>query len=93
MLPIDQALPADARDPGTWPVSHAYSHNCAGLDIDNIGEDTAAMVVFVDASETMIMMASQVAPVGTGTGRPDGHAEGQKADWFRPSMFVKTWSP
>ncbi len=98
--------PADARDPASWPVSYAYNHNCAGLDIDNIGDDTAAMVVFVDASDTMIMMASHVAPVGTGMGRlegrhngmvnstyVDGHAKCQKAEWFKPSMFVKTWSP
>ena len=62
---------ADVSDPATYPVSYAYNHTCNTMDIDQIGQDTAAMVVFVDCDPTkmmgtMITAAADVAPTGMG---------------------------
>ena len=93
-------------DCGTNACSYGYNHTCGGISIDNIGEDVCTMVVFVDSTATMIMMASDVAPAGTGMGKldprhngmsvaafVDGHARVADAGWFQPSMFNKAWTP
>ncbi|HEY3396282.1 MAG TPA: prepilin-type N-terminal cleavage/methylation domain-containing protein [Armatimonadota bacterium] len=62
---------ADTSDEATYKTSYAYNHTCNSVDIDNIGEDAAAMVVFVDCDPTkmmgtMISSAADVAPAGMG---------------------------
>ena len=97
-----------AADMGTNISSYGYNHTSGGINIDQIGDDAASMVVFVDATSTMIMMASDVAPAGMGMGMGkidprhngmsnatfvDGHAKTENAFWFLPSMFNRTWTP
>jgi len=99
----DQVLlcPSDRR-PGIR-TSYAYNHTTGGKLIDQIGEDPAHMVAFVDSNMGMVSMRAHVKPVAAGgrlgprhnegctTAFVDGHAKWCRCEKMMPCMFDPTW--